>query len=194
MPQTCTICRRENHSEINQALLDGESLRNIARRTGTSTTALHRHKTQHIPRSLVLAKEKVEELQAGTLFEQLRSIGRVTVEIIREARATKNHVIALQAIGRRERQIELEVRLSGEMDDSARVAAGLQVAQGPDYSHLTDEQLAEEIRILKETQDKLDALHAGKPIPRLIEAAPGSVLSGTEIEADAEGEGDQASV
>ena len=69
MPQTCTICRHERRNEIDQALLDCESLRNIARRTGTSTTALHRHKTQHIPRSLVLAKETVEELQAGTLFE-----------------------------------------------------------------------------------------------------------------------------
>jgi hypothetical protein len=69
----------------------------------------------------------------------------------------------------------------------------LQVAQGPDHSHLTDEQLAEEVRILRETKEKLDALHAGKPAPQVIEAAPGSVLSGTEIEVDAEGEGDQAS-
>lgn len=81
MPQTCTICRHERRDEIDRALLDGEPFRNIAKRTGTSTTALHRHKTQHIPKSLVLAKETTEEVQAGTLFDRLRFVGRVTQEI-----------------------------------------------------------------------------------------------------------------
>ena len=192
MPQICTICRHEKRDDIDRALLDGESFRNIARRTATSATALCRHKTQHIPRSLALAKETVEELQAGTLFERLRSVGRVTEEILREARGAKNHTIALQAIGRIERQLELEARLLGELDDSARVAIGIQVSSVPDLSHLTDEQLAEEVRILRETKAKLDALHAGQPLPKFLDAAPGSVQSGPEIEADAEREGDQA--
>ena len=131
---------------------------------------------QHIPRSLALAKETAEEIQAGTLFERLRSVGRVTEEILREARGAKNHTIALQAIGRIERQLELEARLLGELDDSARVAIGIQVSSVPDLSHLTDEQLAEEVRILRETKAQLDALHAGKPAQRVLEAAPGSVL------------------
>ena len=192
MPQICTICRHEKRDDIDRALLDGESFRNIARRTATSATALCRHKTQHIPRSLALAKETAEEIQAGTLFERLRSVGRVTEEILREVRGAKNHTIALQAIGRIERQLELEARLLGELDDSARVAIGIQVSSVPDLSHLTDEQLAEEVRILLETKAKLDALHAGQPLPKFLDAAPGSVQSGPEIEADAEREGDQA--
>ena len=185
MPQTCTICRHERRNEIDQALLDCESLRNIARRTGTSTTALHRHKTQHIPTSLALAKETAEEIQAGTLLERLLSLGRVTEEILREARGTKNHVIALQAIGRIERQLEFQARLSGELDDSARVD------RGPDLSHLTNEQLLEEQKILREARERLEALRRPKE-PGLIEAAPGSVLSGPAIESGADYEGDQS--
>jgi hypothetical protein len=46
-----------------------------------------------------------------------------------------------QAIGRIERQLELEARLLGEMDDSAKIAIGVQVAPPiPDVSHPTPEQ------------------------------------------------------
>ena len=159
MPQTCTICRHEKRDDIDRALLDGESFRNIARRTATSATALCRHKTQHIPRSLALAKETAEEIQAGTLFERLRAVGRVTEEILREARGAKNHTIALQAIGRIERQLELEARLLGELDDSARVAIGIQVSSVPDLSHLlTTEQLLAEQQILREAREKIEAV------------------------------------
>jgi hypothetical protein len=181
MPQICTICRHEKRDDIDRALLDGESFRNIARRTATSATALCRHKTQHIPRSLALAKETAEEIQAGTLFERLRSVGRVTEEILREARGAKNHTIALQAIGRIERQLELEARLLGELDDSARVAIGIQVSSVPDLSHLTTEQLFEEQQILRETLEKIEAVRR-KHEPGLIEAAPRSVHPSPEID------------
>jgi hypothetical protein len=176
MPQTCTICRHERRDEIDRSLLDGEPFRNIAKRTGTSTTALCRHKAQHIPRKLALAKETAEEIQAGTLFDRLRSVCRVTQEILREARGTKNHVIALQAIGRIERQLELEARLLGELDDSAKVAAGIQASQLPDVSHLTPEQVLAEQRILREARERIEAVRAGKPDPVMIEASAGTVI------------------
>jgi hypothetical protein len=176
MPQTCTICRHQRRNEIDGALVEGESLRNIAKRTGTSATALHRHKAQHIPKSLALANEAAEEIQAGTLFERLRSIGRVTQQILHEARGTKNHIVALQAIGRIERQLELEARLLGEMDDSAKTAPGVQAAAAwPDVNSLTEEQLFAEKRILRECRERLEAVHAGKPDPLLLEAGPGAV-------------------
>ena len=77
----------------------------------------------------------------------------------------------------------------GDWEDKHRINTD---DRGPDLSHLTDEQLAEEVRILRETKAKLDALHAGQPLPKFLDAAPGSVQSGPEIEADAEREGDQA--
>ena len=176
MPQTCTICRHQRRNEIDGALVEGESLRNIAKRTGTSATALHRHKAQHIPKSLVLAQETAEEVRAGTLFERLRSLGRVTQEILHEARGTRNHIAALQAIGRIERQLELEARLLGEMDDPAKIAPGMQAAVAwPDVNSLTEEQLFAEQRIWRETRERLDALQAGKPDPLMLEAGPGTV-------------------
>jgi hypothetical protein len=175
MPQTCTICRHEKRDDIDRALLDGESFRNIAGRTATSAAALCRHKAQHIPRKLALAKETAEEVQAGTLFERLRGAGRATQEILSEARSTKNHIIALRAIGHIEQQIELEAKLL-VLDDSARKSMGVRAAPAEeDLSHLTVEQLYEEERILKEARERIEAVRAGTAPVKQIEAPGGSV-------------------
>jgi hypothetical protein len=168
MSQTCTICRHERRDAIDRALLDGESFRSISRRTGTSTTALHRHKGQHIPRMLVLSKAAGDELHAGTLTERIRAINRETLEILREARASRNPVIALAAISRVERQIELEARLS--------VETGKERENLPDCSHYTTEQLYFEREVLQEARAKIEARYVGRKAPAgLLEAGDGTV-------------------
>jgi len=77
MPQTCKICRHDKRSEIDEALLNSEPLRNIAERTGTSATALFRHKKEHIARVLASTKQAAEEVSAETLFDRLRAINCV---------------------------------------------------------------------------------------------------------------------
>lgn len=44
MPPTCTVCSHEKRREIDKALVNGESLRDIARRHGPLKDALHRHR------------------------------------------------------------------------------------------------------------------------------------------------------
>ncbi len=121
MARTCTICTNEQRADIETALLQEEPLRNIAKRTGMSTTALFRHRRDHIAMSLVKAKQAFEEVQAGNLFERLKAINRETAAILAEARAARNHVLALQAIARAEKQIELEAKLLGENGGDNRI-------------------------------------------------------------------------
>ena len=55
-----------------------------------------------------------------------------------------NHGIALQGLSRAEKQIEVEARMLGELDDSAKVALGITVNPAPlsvDLSAYTDEDL-----------------------------------------------------
>jgi len=72
MPQTCAICRHEKRTEIEKALLNEQPLRKIAEQTGTSTTALHRHRKEHIAETLACAKQAADEVNADTLFQRLR--------------------------------------------------------------------------------------------------------------------------
>jgi hypothetical protein len=56
MPRSCTICRHQDAAKIKTMLVGGVPLRNIAEQTGTSCTALHRHKG-HIAAGLAIANE-----------------------------------------------------------------------------------------------------------------------------------------
>jgi hypothetical protein len=120
LPQTCSICSSKQHAEIDAALLSDESLRNIAKRFGTSSAALFRHKNQgHIAATLAKAKQADEEVQAGDLFQRLKELNRETGSILAQAKTSRNLPLALQAIARVEKQIELEGKLLGQLNDGA---------------------------------------------------------------------------
>ena len=58
---------------------------------------------------------------------------------------TNNPVIALAAISRIERQLELEAKLLGQLDESTKIAVGVNVApqEAADYSKVPLEQLTQ---------------------------------------------------
>ena len=147
MLRTCTVCTHSERSEIDQALLTGEPFRNIAVRFGTSTSALVRHKRQDIPATLAKAKQAEEEVRAETLYDRLKTINRETAAILAEARESGSLSIALAAINRVERQLELEARLLGQLNDGTKVAVGIKVnGVDPKVAHLaymSREQLAD---------------------------------------------------
>jgi len=114
VPRTCTICTHPRRDAIDLALLAGESFRNIAERFGTSATALHRHK-DHLPGQLAKAHEAAEVVKADTLLDRLKELNTETRAILKETRAGGNHDLALKAIARVEKQLELEAKLLGEL-------------------------------------------------------------------------------
>jgi hypothetical protein len=122
MPQTCTICRHEQRGEIDEALVARQSFRHIAARYGTSTGALQRHNA-HLPANLAKAHAAKEAAQADSLLGQLLEINRETRAILREARESpKGQGVALLAITRVEKQIELQAKLLGELKDGPQVS------------------------------------------------------------------------
>jgi hypothetical protein len=72
MPQTCTVCRQPNVAEIERAIVGGEPLRDIARQYGVSKDAVARHKSDHLPRTLVKAHDAQEVVRAGGLMDYLQ--------------------------------------------------------------------------------------------------------------------------
>jgi hypothetical protein len=64
---------------------------------------------------------------------------------------TNNPVIALAAISRIERQLELEAKLLGQLDESTKIAVGVNVApqEAADYSKVPLEQLTQALDLMK---------------------------------------------
>lgn len=114
MPRTCTICNHPQRDAIDLALLAGEAYRHIASRFDTSTASLQRHK-DHLPGQLAKAHEAAEVVKADTLLDRLKELNTETRQILRETRESGNHDLALKAIARVEKQLELEGKLLGEL-------------------------------------------------------------------------------
>lgn len=127
MPRTCTICRHEQRAEIDRALVSGESYRGIAPHFAVSEDAAERHGKAHLPARIAKAAEAKQVARADSLLDQLVTLNTETREILREARqdGRKGRGVALLAIARVEKQIELQARLLGELRDQAAVTVNV---------------------------------------------------------------------
>ena len=122
MPMTCTICRHPEREAIDAALVAGESLRDIAGRTGTSRSALARHKAEHLPASLALAKDAEEVAHGDGLLARLRGLESDAARIGRKAERVSDFSAALAAIREQTRLITLLLEVAGELQRGATVS------------------------------------------------------------------------
>lgn len=113
---TCTICKSPNRSDIEQAVVNGASVRNIASQFGVGYQSVERHIKNCIPQSIQQSQAAKEEAQALDVVAQLRDINKITLEILKESRDKKKNGIALFAIDRVIKQIELQAKLLGAID------------------------------------------------------------------------------
>jgi len=121
MPRRCTVCVHAQRRAIDDALVAQAALRGIARTFAVSEDALYRHKIDHVPASLALAAGVEEAATATGLLARLRALNAETADVLRQAKEIADHELRLKAIARAEKQIELEGRLLGELQDGATV-------------------------------------------------------------------------
>ena len=121
MPRICTVCVHPEHERIDQELLAGASLRNIAERFGTSVTALHRHKGDHLPATLAQARDAQDVAHGTTLLEGVRTLQSRSLQILERAEQAGQLVVALGAIRETRGCIELMAKLVGELDERPQV-------------------------------------------------------------------------
>jgi hypothetical protein len=125
MPPKCSVCIHPKRAEVDRLLLtNGDSFRNIAERFGTSTTALHRHKTDHLSERMADVAERNAEADIRTAIDvvaQLKAINGVALNVLKEARNVGDGELALKAIDRIQKQIELQAKLIDLINDGDTV-------------------------------------------------------------------------
>ena len=120
MPRTCTICQHPQRAEIDAALVAGMPIRSIAFQIGVSHTAIQRHKA-HVSEAIGKSQEAREEAQALDVVKQLKAINAAALAILADARTTGDADTQLKAIDRIQRQIELQAKLLGDLDERPQV-------------------------------------------------------------------------
>jgi hypothetical protein len=121
MPRTCTICTHPRRDEIEANLIAGESFRHIAARFETSTGALQRHKSDHLPAHLIRAKDADEVARADDLLEQVQHLQLSALSILQKAEEGGDLRTALAAIREARGNLELLAKLLGELQQEGTI-------------------------------------------------------------------------
>lgn len=140
MPQLCSICISPDRETIDQELISGTPVRDIAGRHGLSKSSIDRHK-KHIPVALLKAQEAVVVSNADTLLHQVKTLLEQAQSLTGTAQASGDLRTALQGIGKVKEILELLLRLAGEIDNNARIQVNVN-------SLLTTPEWAVMIRVL----------------------------------------------
>ena len=121
MPRTCTICSHPQRDAIDHAIVTGMANRPIASQFQVGYKAVERHAAGHIKQAIKQSQVAKEEAQTLDVVRQLVTINTVTLAILKEARDTKENNLALQAVDRVMKQLELQAKLLGDLDSAPTV-------------------------------------------------------------------------
>ncbi len=121
MSRSCTVCCHDQRGAIEQEIAATTSARKISALFRVSPDAVQRHKAEHLPKTLTDARKADDDERALDVVKQLRVINGVSLQILNEARQGKDPQTALKAVDRIHRQIELQAKLLGQLDDRPQV-------------------------------------------------------------------------
>jgi hypothetical protein len=138
MPRICTICSHPKRSAIEAALVAGTSNRRIATHYGMTEGSVRRHVAEHVAKQIAQAQEAREEAQSLDVTRQLKVVNGVAMSILAEARRARAHDVALRAMDRIHKQLELQAKLLGQLDERPVV----NVMLSPEWLHVRAAMLA----------------------------------------------------
>lgn len=112
----CSICTHPNKEDLDRLILAGEPTRSIAaQRTGITHTTLRRHK-RHLEQSLVHADLR-NLPEGGDLLDDAQFLQQQAIEVLEECKKAGAWKVAITAIGVAQRNIELQAKLLGLLQE-----------------------------------------------------------------------------
>ena len=122
MARSCTICNHHRRDAMDKLLLRGEQLTSVASRYSVSEDALGRHK-RHMQLVIAKAASVVEQKDVAYGSALMAEVGRIRADAERlqlESERRQDVRGALRAIHERLAVVELEAKLSGQIDTSRK--------------------------------------------------------------------------
>jgi hypothetical protein len=120
-PRSCNICTHPDREAIDEALVGGVGFSTLIAKYRVSKDSLSRHKGNHLPASLVMARAAEEVARADSLLDQVRTLQSRAYGILDKAEGTGDLRTALGAIREARGNLELLAKLLGELDERPQV-------------------------------------------------------------------------
>jgi len=120
--RSCSVCTHHRRDSMDKQLLRGEQLKSVARHFSVSEDALGRHK-KHMQLVIAKAAAIVDQKDVAYGSALIAEIGRIRADAERlqlESERRQDVRGALRAIHERLAVVELEAKLSGQIDTSQK--------------------------------------------------------------------------
>lgn len=124
MPPTCRICPREDRERIDADLIAGRALRDIAGQTGTSKSALDRHK-EHVSARMSKAADAREVTEGGRLLRKLEALEARASRLLDDAERTGQLAPAASLLRELRELLKVFGEISGELKGGGGVTVNL---------------------------------------------------------------------
>ncbi len=121
MPAKCTVCEHEEINAINEKLITGLPVRKLAEQYSLGRMALSRHRSNHLPKLMVKAKDLQEADAADKLLEKVTGLYDKSLEILAKAESTGKYQPAVGAIKEARANLELIAKLIGELKTGTHI-------------------------------------------------------------------------
>lgn len=115
MPRKCKVCAHPERTAIDQALINGDSLRNVSKQYAVTAAAVFRHNANHLPAALTKAHEAKEIARGDDLLAQVREIQSRALSILDRAEGSGDLRTAVLAIREARGNLELLAKLLGKL-------------------------------------------------------------------------------
>ena len=131
LPKQCIFCNHADRASLEGALLKHEiTQQQAADILKVGQASISKHMRNHVRKAVAEAISQDMELENGlNVTSQLIEINRVAREILSEARAKGDNYMALAAIARVEKQLELQAKLLGDI----ATGINIQIIQSPQF-------------------------------------------------------------
>lgn len=115
MARQCTACTHPKTEALSLELIQGETIRGVARKYKLSTSAVARHK-KHLPHELLQSSTAQALVQAGSVMQRVQELESRADRIYHEAMANKKQELALRALKEMREVTSLYAKLAGELE------------------------------------------------------------------------------
>lgn len=111
----CSVCQHAEVNNINEKMIAGASVRSLAEEYELGLMSLQRHRTGHLPKALVKAKELQEIDAADRLLDRVEDLYNKALNIMGKAEADGKFQPAVSAIKEARSSLELIAKMIGQI-------------------------------------------------------------------------------
>ncbi len=122
MPRSCSVCADTRLAFVDQALVSGVAVDEIARRyPPLSATSLRRHRAEHVSQTLAKAHEAGEVVRGDDLLDQVSKLKEKALSLLLKAEAAGDYRTALAGIREARSCLELLLEVEGDLNRATNV-------------------------------------------------------------------------